>query len=267
MNAPHPVPMPDLQATPDGRALAIDRVGIRGLRYPVRIRAANGSATATVATFDMAVALGPAERGTHMSRFIEVLEAHEPMLDTGSAGRLPGAVLERLGAAEGEVQLRFPWFERKRAPVTGVESLMDYDVCLRAEGGLHGIVTRLQAEVPVTTLCPCSKAISAYGAHNQRSVVAISAEPAAPLNPQDLIAMAERAASCELYGLLKRPDEKYVTERAYENPRFVEDLVRETAAQLEFDARVAAYRVAAENFESIHNHSAYAVIGRDKRAR
>ncbi|MBM3366844.1 MAG: GTP cyclohydrolase I FolE2, partial [Betaproteobacteria bacterium] len=255
---------PDIQSLPDHRSIAINRVGVRGLRHPVSVAAVGGAAITTVATVDMAVALPASVKGTHMSRFLEVLQAHGDMISVDSVGGLLHAMLSRLEADEGTVSLRFPYFMRKRAPVSGVDSLMDYDVTLRARGGSR-VALHVGVEVPVTSLCPCSKEISAYGAHNQRSAVTIEAELAAPLAPEDLIAMAERAASCELYGLLKRPDEKYVTERAYDNPKFVEDLVRDVALELEADARVATYRIASENFESIHNHSAYAVIERDKR--
>ncbi|MDH5246750.1 MAG: GTP cyclohydrolase FolE2 [Betaproteobacteria bacterium] len=266
MNAPERLPLPDIQAMPDHRAIAIDRVGIRGLRHPLTVAGAAGAAIQTIATVDMSVALSATAKGTHMSRFLEVLQAHEGTIGVGSLPGLLRAMLRRLGAREGAVALRFPYFILKRAPASGVESLMDYDVSLRAAGGAGDPALTVEVEVPVTSLCPCSKEISAYGAHNQRSAVMISAALAAPLAPEDLIAVAERAASCELYGLLKRPDEKYVTERAYDNPKFVEDLVRDVALELEADPRVAAYRVASENFESIHNHSAYAAIERDKRA-
>ena len=265
MNSPQRLPLPDIQSLPDLRAIAINRVGILGLRHPISLITLGGEAASTVATVEMAVALPATAKGTHMSRFLEVLQAHG---DPISVDKLPGllhAMLRRLEADEGTVSLRFPYFVRKSAPVSGVDSLMDYDVTLRACGGVRPAL-HVGVVAPVTSLCPCSKEISAYGAHNQRSAVTIEAELAAPLAPEDLIAMAERAASCELYGLLKRPDEKYVTERAYDNPKFVEDLVRDVALELEADARVAAYRVASENFESIHNHSAYAVIQRDKRS-
>ena len=266
MNAPERLPLPDIQSLPDYRAIAIDRVGIRGLRHPIKVATASGAAIATVATVDMSVALPAALKGTHMSRFLEVLQAHEGEFGAAALPALMRTMLDRLDATSGTLSVRFPYFIMKRAPVSGVESLMDYEMCLRAQGSVRDIEIIVEVGVPVTSLCPCSKEISAYGAHNQRSVVTITATLDAPLDPEDLIAMAERAASCELYGLLKRPDEKYVTERAYDNPKFVEDLVRDVAVELERDPRVAAYLVTSENFESIHNHSAYAAIERDKRA-
>ena len=180
------------------------------------------------------------------------------------------AMLHKLDAGAGAITMRFAYFVMKRAPVSGVRSLMDYEVCLQASGTAGNPEIVIEVGVPVTSLCPCSKEISEYGAHNQRSVVTMAATLARPLSsscldPETLIDMAERAASCELYGLLKRPDEKYVTERAYDNPKFVEDLVRDVALQLDADARIAAYRVESENFDCIHNHGAYAAIARDKR--
>jgi GTP cyclohydrolase FolE2 len=265
MNAPERLPLPDIQSMADHRALGIDQVGVRGLRHPVRVAAPDGKPVATIATIEMSVALPAAVKGTHMSRFLEVLQAHEGALGVAALPGLMRMMLGRLDAQRGELNLRFPYFVTKRAPVSNVESLMDYDVCLRAKGGADDIEIAVEVSVPVTSLCPCSKEISDYGAHNQRSAVTISAILAAPLDAEDLIAIAERAASCELYGLLKRPDEKFVTERAYDNPKFVEDLVRDVALDLQRDTRVAAFVVTSENFESIHNHSAYAVIRHDKR--
>jgi GTP cyclohydrolase I len=175
-------------------------------------------------------------------------------------------MMSRLEATSGYVEMRFPYFITKTAPVSGVRSLLDYDVTLRTEAR-EGAPTEvaIKVVVPVTSLCPCSKKISDYGAHNQRSHVTIDARTAGDVTIEELVAIAEREASCEVYGLLKRPDEKYVTERAYDNPKFVEDLVRDVALALEEDSRVIAYTVESENFESIHNHSAYALITRDKR--
>ncbi len=266
MNAPERLPLPDIQSMADHRALAIDQVGIRGLRHPIRVATPERAPVATIATIEMSVALPAEVKGTHMSRFLEVLQAHEDALGVAALPALMRRMLNQLDAQSGAFSLRFPYFVMKRAPVSNVESLMDYDVCLRAQGSLNNLELAVEVTVPVTSLCPCSKEISDYGAHNQRSAVTISAILAAPIDPEDLIAIAERAASCELYGLLKRPDEKYVTERAYDNPKFVEDLVRDVALELKRDARVAAFVVTSENFESIHNHSAYAVIRHDKRA-
>ncbi len=250
--------LPDVQASADRRGIAIQKVGVRDVRYPVRVRAAGGVAQSSVGVFQMTVALPPEVKGTHMSRFIEVLEGLEHELDAQALGGLLDAMLSRLQADAGSISLRTTWFRRKTAPVSGVASLLDYGVRLEAEHDGTRRVLRQTVEVPVTSLCPCSRDISAYGAHNQRSLISIGAELRGALELDEQIGFAEDAASCQLWGLLKRPDEKYVTEYAYDHPKFVEDLVRDVALALRADPRVAAYTVASENFESIHNHSAYA---------
>jgi GTP cyclohydrolase IB len=261
MNAPEPILLPDVQSQADTRNLPIEAVGVKGLRYPVTV-VSGGTSVATVADFTMTVALPATVKGTHMSRFVEMLERQTAPLDIARFADLVRAMCARLGAAAGAIEMRFPWFLRKTAPVSGVQSLLDYAVTWRGQARGDGDVRlTLRVEVPVTSLCPCSKDISEYGAHNQRSHVAIEAELAAPLELHELIGIAEAAASCEIYGLLKRVDEKYVTERAYDNPKFVEDLVRDIAARLRDEPRVARFVVEAENFESIHNHSAFARIG------
>ena len=268
MNAPERLPLPDIQASMDTRRLAIQQVGVRGMRVPVQIRSVDGSSTATVASVEMTVGLPAEQKGTHMSRFIEILERDGRDISTAGFAALFDRMLERLEADTGMAQMRFPFFRTKKAPVSGVESLMDYDVTIRRERKRAGGTTDywLTVLVPVTSLCPCSRDISAYGAHNQRSHVTIAVQILEPVAIAELIGIAERAASCELYGLLKRPDEKYVTERAYDNPKFVEDLVRDVAMALKAEARIGAFRVESENFESIHNHSAYALIEHDPRA-
>lgn len=260
MNAAEHRFLPDVQATLDHRRIAIQQVGVRSIVHLVAVRTAAG-VQSSVATIDMAVRLAPELKGTHMSRFLEVLQAHDEPLSPAGLRRLMGAMLVRLDADAGFIEMCLPYFVRKTAPVSGVASLLDYQLTLRAEQREQLELT-LQVLVPVTSLCPCSKEISDYGAHNQRSHVTIAATLAAgaDLDVETLIAIAERSASCELWGLLKRPDEKYVTERAYDNPKFVEDLVRDIAVALAADARIARYRVTSENFESIHNHSAYAVV-------
>ena len=258
--------MPDLQSTPDFRRLSIQRVGVRGVRYPVRVRAGDGSVQPTVGRFDLDVHLPAERKGTHMSRFVELLEAQAAPLDAAALRALLVAMLAKLDATAGRVEVTFPYFMMKTAPVSGVCSRLDYDVSYVAQvrGGVAKVL--LKVRVPVTSLCPCSKEIAQYGAHNQRAHVAIEAELAADdVAIDELIRVAEEEASCELWGLLKRPDEKFVTERAYENPKFVEDLARDVAVRLDRDARVVAYALEAESFESIHNHSAFALIERDKR--
>jgi GTP cyclohydrolase I len=262
MNAPERrVLLPDVQALADHRALAIQRVGVRGLRYPVRIAAADGSVRHTVATLEMTVALPPEVKGTHMSRFVEILESDLDALDITTLRRTAADMLARLEARAGRIELRFPYFINKRAPVSGVESLLDVDVCWTVEAGIdEASVVNVEVVVPVTSLCPCSKKISDYGAHNQRSAITIRAELCEDVDIESLVRIAEEEASCEVFGLLKRPDEKWVTERAYDNPKFVEDLVRDIALRLGAHPGIVRWTVASENFESIHNHSAYALI-------
>ena len=267
MNAPERLPLPDIQSTADTRQLPIARVGVRSVRLPMSVQSSDGTSAMTVATVDMYVGLPAEQKGTHMSRFLEVLESHGRSISNSAFAALFDRMLERLDAPTGYIEMRFPYFLEKAAPVSGVKSLMDYDVTLRREK-THAekpVEYWLQVLVPVTSLCPCSKEISAYGAHNQRSHVTIKVLVLAPVAIGDLAGVAERAASCELYGLLKRSDEKFVTERAYDNPKFVEDLVRDIALELQQDGRIGAFTVESENFESIHNHSAYARIDIDKR--
>ena len=264
MNAPEQWRLPDVQAIADRRNVYINRVGVKALVHPLRIAAAGGDAVSTVATVDMAVGLPPEVKGTHMSRFVEVLQQCDEAIDPPAFARLLEGMLQRLGAESGMIEMRFPYFIRKRAPVSGVESLLDYRVMFRGEQTPAGPAFTTRVSAPATSLCPCSKEISEYGAHNQRSEISITVRCAEPLAIEELAGIAEQEASCEVYGLLKRPDEKYVTERAYDNPKFVEDLVRDIALRLDADPRVLAYTVEAENFESIHNHSAYALVERVK---
>ncbi|CAM3823128.1 GTP cyclohydrolase FolE2 OS=Castellaniella defragrans (strain DSM / CCUG 39792 / 65Phen) OX=1437824 GN=folE2 PE=3 SV=1 [Castellaniella denitrificans] len=259
--------MPDVQSGPDTRRIAIQRVGVRGVRHPLLVASAAGQPQATIADWEMTVALPADEKGTHMSRFIALLESRrgEPMTPAALCA-LAQSMLDLLHADAGDVAAGFPYFIEKPAPVSGVRSLMDYQVrwSVRARRG-EAPRFSLSAQVPVTSLCPCSKAISEYGAHNQRSHVTVDLEYDAPqaVDLDALIRGVESQASSELWGLLKRADEKFVTERAYENPKFVEDLVRDVAVMLRRLPGVASYQVTAENFESIHNHSAYAVVRSD----
>lgn len=258
--------MPDVQSSLDTRRIAIQRVGVKGVRYPVVVKTAGGQLP-TVGSWNMYVHLPEDKKGTHMSRFIALLEDNRTPLDVASFGKLMQRMIQLLEADNGRIELTFPYFINKTAPVSGVESLMDYEVGLTGELNGGKLDITLKVMVPVTSLCPCSKKISEYGAHNQRSHITVNALLAGELPIDELIANIEAQASCELYGLLKRPDEKYVTERAYDNPKFVEDLVRDVAGMLNADDRIAAYTLEAENFESIHNHSAYALIEFDKRAK
>ncbi|MDE2259414.1 MAG: GTP cyclohydrolase I FolE2 [Betaproteobacteria bacterium] len=263
---PNLIPIPDIQATPDTRQIAIDRVGIKGIRHPVRVSdRERGGVQNTIATFNMYVSLPQHFKGTHMSRFVEILNRDEREISVESFGTILSNMVERLEARAGHVEMSFPYFINKSAPVSGVKSLIDYDVTFIGEimDGKQSFT--MKVVVPVTSLCPCSKEISDYGAHNQRSHVTITARINAFVWIEEIIRIAEESASCELFGLLKRPDEKWVTERAYDNPKFVEDMVRDVANRLDNEPRIEAYVVESENFESIHNHSAYALIERDKR--
>jgi GTP cyclohydrolase I len=263
MNAPEKLPLLlDIQSQVDNRDLRIDAVGIKSVRYPITIQSGE-KVLPTIATFLMTVGLPAATRGTHMSRFIELLEAQTEALNQAGFKTILRDILDRLEARSGSIEMRFPYFVRKAAPVSGVQSQLDHEVCWRGSVSNEGRYSFwMHATVPVTSLCPCSKEISAYGAHNQRSHITIEAELAGEMAIEELIAIAERSASCEVYRLLKRSDEKYVTERAYDNPKFVEDLVRDIALALNQEPRVGAYVVEVENFESIHNHSAFARIER-----
>ena len=264
MNAPDNMYLPDVQASTDRRNLAIQRVGIKSLTHPVTVAAMSGPQP-SVASIDMFVGLPAQQKGTHMSRFIDVLQTHEQPLAMASVLDLLERMITRLDARSGLLELRLPFFVRKTAPVSGVESLMDYQLTMSAERSDDGARFRQKVVVPVTSLCPCSKKVADFGAHNQRAHISITVDLMAEMAIEQQIRFAEDAASCELWGLLKRPDEKFVTERAYSNPKFVEDVVRDVALAVNADARIAAYVVEAENFESIHNHSAYALIEHDKR--
>ena len=260
------LPIPDVQSSADTRHIAIDKVGIKDIRHPIRVRDRSGGEQFTIATFNMYVNLPHNFKGTHMSRFVEILNHHERELTVASFKDMLLEMTRRLEAESGHIEMAFTYFVNKAAPISRVESLLDYEVTFFGENRKGKVTTNIKVVVPVTSLCPCSKKISRYGAHNQRSHVTLDVRTRGFIWIEELIELVEKEASCELYGLLKRPDEKYVTERAYENPKFVEDMVRDIAAKLNTDKRVGAYSVSSENFESIHNHSAYAMIERDKDA-
>jgi len=253
--------IPDTQSARDDRHIAIQRVGVRDVRYPVQVRV--GSATQTsAATWTLDVALPAHQKGTHMSRLLAWLDALDEPLDLATLRERHAQMLARLEATEGCIETAFTFFLRKRAPVSGIASLLDYQGRLGCQTRDGTTQAWMEVGVPVKSLCPCSKEISDYGAHNQRSMVTLRVEPRAVLEWQELVRFAEDSASSEIWPLLKRSDEKWITERAYENPKFVEDLVRDVALRLDADPRVGAYRVDVENFESIHNHSAFARIER-----
>jgi len=260
-------PIEDVQSRADTRQIPINRVGVKEILHPVRVKDRSGGEQHTVANFNMYVYLPHNFKGTHMSRFLEILHSHEREISVDSFMDILRQMTQRLESEAGHIEMKFPYFVNKTAPVSGVRSLLDYQASLIGEvkrGGSTDLWVKVV--VPVTSLCPCSKKISAYGAHNQRSHVTIKARIASHVWIEELIDFAEKEASCELFGILKRPDEKWVTERAYDNPKFVEDMVRDVAVRLNNDERILEYVVESENFESIHNHSAYALIERNKDA-
>jgi len=259
-----PLPIADVQSSPDLRRLPIDKVGIKDIRHPVRVKDRSAGEQHTIACFNMFVELPHNFKGTHMSRFVEILNGHDMEISVESFRDMLAEMTEKLEAETGHIEMSFPYFINKEAPVSGVKSLMDYQVTFIGEIKNGKYLMTIKVVVPVTSLCPCSKKISERGAHNQRSHVTLAVRTNTFVWVEDLIDLVEKQASCELYGLLKRPDEKYVTEKAYDNPKFVEDMVRDVAAMLNRDERIEAYVVESENFESIHNHSAYAMIQRDK---
>ena len=267
MNSPVSKPIADVQSFADMRHLAINRVGIKGIRHPVKVKDKSVGVQHTIATFNMYVHLPHNFKGTHMSRFIEILNTREREISVENFEGMLRQMVERLEAESGYIEMSFPYFIEKKAPVSGVKSLMDYEVSFTGEIKKQQQSFTMKVVVPVTSLCPCSKRISERGAHNQRSHVTVSCRINAFVWIEEIVDIVEKQGSSELYGLLKRPDEKYVTERAYDNPKFVEDMVRDVAALINLDERIDAYVVESENFESIHNHSAYALIKKDKTAR
>ena len=257
-------PIEDVQSRVDERRIAIDKVGIKDIYHPVRVKDRSGGDQHTIANFNMYVYLPHNFKVTHMSRFVEILHLNERELSVDSFRDMLAEMVKRLDAEKGHIEMAFPYFVMKSAPVSGVKSLLDYRASLMGEISKGKTETWVKVVVPVTSLCPCSKKISDYGAHNQRSHVTITARIEGHVWIEELIDIAEQEASCEVFGILKRPDEKWVTERSYSNPKFVEDLVRDVAGNLKADQRILSFVVEAENFESIHNHSAFARISHKK---
>ena len=253
-------PLHDMQSRRDHRELRIDKVGVRGLRFPIQVRDKARSVQNTVATIGMFVDLPKEFKGTHMSRFVEVLNAHGNVIHVENIRDILRSLQRRLNSATSHLEIEFPYFMSKTSPVSRKKSLMDYVARFDAAACGEEIDFVLTVKANVTTLCPCSKAIAKYGAHNQRGLVTVALRFKQIVWIEDVVAMIESSASSELYALLKRQDEKFVTERAYENPVFVEDLVRNVALKLNAHPRVTWYKVEAENYESIHNHNAYACI-------
>lgn len=259
--------IPDIMKNQDNRQIPIDQVGIKGIRHPVVVKDRSGREQQTVADFNMYVSLPEDFKGTHMSRFVQILNNHEYAISVESFKDMTNEMSELLVADAGQIEMTFPYFVNKEAPVSKVKSLLDYDVTFIGKLEDGEAYTLVKVVVPITSLCPCSKKISDYGAHNQRSHVTVTVKTRDFVWIEELIDVVEGIASCQLYGLLKRPDEKYVTEHAYDNPKFVEDIVRDVAVELNKDDRICAYTVESENFESIHNHSAYAKLSQNKEAK
>ncbi len=253
--------MKDVQNLPDERNIPIDKVGVKNLRYPITVLDRSAGRQHTVARVNMYVDLPARLKGAHMSRFVELLHTFRPGISIANISRILEEMKDHLAAKRAHIDLRFPYFIKKNAPTSGAESLMDYDCRIIGESGCDtGLDLVLEVRVPVTSVCPCSKEISDAGAHNQRGEVRLSVRFRRFVWIEDMISLVESQASCDVFSLLKRADEKYVTERGYANAKFVEDVVRDIAAELEADENIYWYSVSAENFESIHNHNAYACI-------
>ncbi len=250
----------DVQSEKDKRNLPIDKVGVKNLHYPISLLDKAKKRQHTIADINMFVLLPSEFKGTHMSRFIEILNENKDCIDIKSISHILKEMRLRLNAAKSYINMQFPYFIEKESPVTKIKSLMSYDCIVDAvdDNGKNKIT--LTVAVPVTSLCPCSKEISDYGAHNQRGIVKISVRFSELIWIEEVVDIAESSASCDIYSLLKRPDEKYVTEKAYNNPMFVEDIARNVALKLKKDKRMDFFSVEVENFESIHNHNAYALI-------
>lgn len=250
----------DVQSQTDQRRLAINKVGVRGIKHPVTVISDDGSKQHTSALFDMYVNLPHDQKGTHMSRFLEILNAQEIIVSAAGLATLLHTVTEKLNAENSFINVTFDYFIEKTAPVSKAKSLMDYLVSYRCEQIGSTTSINLELVVPITSLCPCSKKVADYGAHNQRSQITVNIAVDSNIEIDQIVSLIEKQASSELYGILKRSDEKFITERAYDNPKFVEDLIRDIASDLNNHPNISSFTVAAENFESIHNHSAYAVI-------
>lgn len=262
--------LPDIQSTGDHRQIAINKVGVTGVRYPISLRTpghgAGNEFLHTVATINMFVSLAHDQKGTHMSRFLEVLNEYHQELCSDTLADVCKRMKEKLRAKDAYLELSFPYWIDKKAPVTGQIGKLDFDVTFEmASNGTDDFIMTLK--VPATSLCPCSKEISAYGAHNQRCEMTVKVRMAEGVHLwiEELFAMVEQCASTQVFSTLKRPDEKWVTEKAYENPKFVEDIVRDLAVVLGADDRIIWYQCQSENYESIHNHNAYAFVECDKR--
>ena len=261
----HSLELPDVQAEPPAIAITLDEAGVSDLRYPITVHLADGSQQPTVATVSFAASVAADTRGVHMSRFVEILHTWRNRIGVSTLFPLLSELSDRLGAQTTVAKLDFPLFLERKGPVSGGAALLAYDCSLDGRLDGHGTHCTLTTHVPITSLCPCSREISDYGAHNQRGSVEINVgfelkEDADTIDFSDLVEVAEAAGSAPVYSLLKRPDERYITMRAYENPAFVEDITRAVAAVLKTDLRIRSGRVRVVNEESIHSHNAYAAI-------
>lgn len=252
-------PIVDVQNKKDHRNIDINKAGVKSIKYPITVLDKKDKTQHTIATINMYVDLPYHFKGTHMSRFIEILNRYRKGITIRNLSTILNEMKERLNAKSAHIEIEFPYFIEKSAPVSNAKSLMEYTCTLW--GSLNDeIDISLGVEVPVTTLCPCSKEMSTRGAHNQRGIISIRVRFKKFFWIEDVIQVAEQSASCEVYSLLKRPDEKFVTEKAYSNPMFVEDVVRTVATKLQKDPNITWFSVESENLESIHNHSAYALV-------
>lgn len=256
--------MPDVQAASDQRNVAIDKVGVKNVRYPITLGMPGGGTQNTVAMINLFVSLPKHKKGTHMSRFLEILNQHHRSITPQQIIPILHEIRTKLNADEAHIYMEFPYFIEKTAPVSGAKGLMDYMVTFEgASNGFDDFILGVRA--PATSLCPCSKEISLYGAHNQRCEISARVRFNGMLWIEDLVKIMEGAASAPVYAVLKRPDEKFVTEQAYDNPKFVEDIIRDLAVAMNKEESITWYSIQSENFESIHNHNAYACIERDKK--
>ncbi len=272
VNPQSPVPdhrsqvMPDMQKSRDTRKIAIDKVGVKDISYPIVVMDRNNAFQHTVARVNMYVDLPHHFKGTHMSRFIEILDAYREKIALDKMESILLQMKERLGASSAHLEIEFPYFVEKKAPVSGARGLMEYTCTFNASlDSVFDFV--LGVKVPVTSLCPCSKELARFGAHNQRSVMTVRVRYREFIWIEELIEVVESCGSSPVYSLLKREDEKFVTEQAYENPRFVEDMVREATLKLSAMDNITWFSLEAENYESIHKHSAYAAVERERQGK
>jgi GTP cyclohydrolase I len=256
--------MPDMQKRPDHRRIPIAKVGVKDISYPIVVMDKNRSLQHTVARVNMYVDLPHHFKGTHMSRFVEILNRHREQIALDKLETILNEMKAKLGSDSAHLEIQFPYFIDKSAPVSGATSLMEY-TCEFSASMTDTLDFVLGVKVPLTSLCPCSKELSRFGAHNQRSVMTVRVRYREFIWIEDLVELIEQCGSSPLYALLKREDEKFVTEHAYENPRFVEDMVREAWSRLAAEENITWFSVETENFESIHNHSAYAAVELDRR--